>query len=229
MIIVFVILYSRFSQLTPSYGAVQWHLYSPIKSSQLPPNQHGELAHSLISAKNIEREKTLCFEWSEIATNWCTQAYTTAVETYGPHMANIWGAHTIPICSPFVRHRGKISKTTKSYVAHMLSNIWGNLWATLQHMGKCGHFCIQISPSVWTAYGEYTGNTPKATSNKTSPFPCWCSTLKDSQVSTKFVLKVCLLSKKMAEWILDQRPPGADEILTWQQASVFAFSINLML
>ena len=126
------------------------------------------------------------------------------------HMGHIWRTYgeTIrsPLCSPFVRHRGKISNTTKSCVAHMLSNIWGNLWATLQHMGKCGHFCIQISPSVWTAYGEHTGNTPKATPNKTSPFPYWCSTLKDSQVSTKFVLKVRLLSTKMAEWILDRRP-----------------------
>ena len=105
-----------------------------------------------------------------------------------------------------------------------------------EHMGKCGHFCIQISSSehmgniwetygehmgniwgtygkhmgniwehmgnIWGTYGEHMGSTP----NKTFPFPCWCSTLKDSQASTKFVLKVCLLSTKMAEWILDRRP-----------------------
>ena len=71
--------------------------------------------------------------------------------------------HMFPIRSPYVRHMGKISKTTKSYVAHMLSNIWGNLWATQQHMGKCGHFCIQISSSehmgnIWGTYGKHMGN-----------------------------------------------------------------------
>ena len=158
-------------------------------------------------------------------------------------MGHVWGTygspcdpHMFPIRSPYVRHIGKISKTTKSYVAHMLSNIWGNLWATQQHvgkpmgyattygehMGKCGHFCIQISSSehmgsiwgtyrkhignIWETYGEHMGSTPKATPNKTSPFLCWCSILKDSQASTKFVLKVCLLSTKMAGWILDRRP-----------------------
>ena len=64
--------------------------------------------------------------------------------------------------------------------------------------------------NIWETYGEtygeHMGSTPKATPNKTFPFPCWCSTLKDSQASTKFVLKVCLLSTKMAKWILDRRP-----------------------
>ena len=165
-------------------------------------------------------------------------------------MGSLCDPHMFPIRSPYVRHMGKISKTTKSYVAHMLSNIWGNLWATQQHMGNiwgnvvlfafklallniCGT-CIwetygehmgniwgtygKHMGNIWETYGEHMGNiwgtygkhmgniwgtyrkhmgsTPKATPNKTFPFPCWCSTLKDSQASTKFVLKVCLLSTK---------------------------------
>ena len=138
--------------------------------------------------------------------------------TYGEHMGSPCDPRMFPIRSPYVRHMGKISKTTKSYVAHMLSNIWGNLWATQQHMGNIwGNvviFAFKLALlNIWGTYGEHMGNIwgtygkhMGSTPNKTFPFPCWCSTLKDSQASTKFVLKVCLLSTKMAEWILDRRP-----------------------
>ena len=93
---------------------------------------------------------------------------TTAVETYGPHMGNIWGADTIPICSPYVPHMfnmwGKFQKQPNHmYVAHMLSNIWGNLWATLQHMGNIwGNVVIFVFKlallNIWGTYGQHTGN-----------------------------------------------------------------------
>ena len=68
----------------------------------------------------------------------------------------------IPICSPYVRHI-EISKTTKSYVAHLLLNIWGNLWATLQHMGNIwGNvviFAFKLALlNIWAACGEHMGN-----------------------------------------------------------------------
>ena len=71
--------------------------------------------------------------------------------------------HMFPIRSPYVRHMGKISKTTKSYVAHMLSNIWGNLWATQQHMGNIwGNvviFAFKLALlNIWGTYGKHMGN-----------------------------------------------------------------------
>ena len=75
--------------------------------------------------------------------------------------------HMFPIRSPYVQHKGKISKTTKSYVAHMLSNIWGNLWAMQQHMGNIwGNVVIfafklallNIMGNILATYGEHTGN-----------------------------------------------------------------------
>ena len=91
------------------------------------------------------------------------QSKPMGAATYGEHMGRPCDPHTFPIRSPYVRHMGKISKTTKSFVAHMLSKIWGNLWATQQHMGKCGHFCIQISfsehiGSIWGTYWQHMGN-----------------------------------------------------------------------
>ena len=83
--------------------------------------------------------------------------------TYGEHMGSPCGPHMFPIRSPYVRHMGKISKTTKSYVAHMLSNIWGNLWATQQHMGNIwGNvviFAFKLAlRNIWETYGEHMGN-----------------------------------------------------------------------
>ena len=92
---------------------------------------------------------------------------TTAVEnlwgTYGEHMGSPCDPHMFPIRSPYVRHMGKISKTTKSYVAHMLSNIWGNLWATQQHMGNIwGNvviFAFKLALlNIWGTYGKHMGN-----------------------------------------------------------------------
>ena len=112
------------------------------------------------------------------------------------HMGNIWGNVVIfafklallNIWGTYGKHMGNIWET---YGEHM-----GNIWETYgEHMGN-----------IWGTYGKHMGSTPKATPNKTFPFPCWCSTLKDSQASTKFVLKVCLLPTKMAKWILDRRP-----------------------
>ena len=129
-------------------------------------------------------------------TRWCTKKHYCSRNlwgTYGEHMENIWGARAIPICSPYVRHMGKISKTTKSYVAHMLSNIWGNLWATQQHMGNIwgnvvifafklallniwgtyGKHMGNIWGNIWETYGEHMGNIwgahPKQ--HPTKPFP----------------------------------------------------------
>ena len=71
-------------------------------------------------------------------------------------------------------------------------NIWADVVilalkvSTSEHMG-----------SIWETYGEHTlyGQYPEQ-HKQTSPFPCCCSTLKLSQASTKFVLKVILLTKK---------------------------------
>ena len=85
------------------------------------------------------------------------------VETYGEHMGSPCDPHMFPIRSPYVRHMGKISKTTKSYVAHMLSNIWENLWATQQHMGNIwGNvviFAFKLALlNIWGTYGKHMGN-----------------------------------------------------------------------
>ena len=96
--------------------------------------------------------------------------------------------HTFPICSTY----GENFKNNQSYVAHMLSNIWGNLWATQQHMGNIwgnvvifafklallniwaayGEHMGKHMGNIWGTYGKHMGSTPKATPNKTSPFPC---------------------------------------------------------
>ena len=62
-------LYSRFSQLSPSKPAIQWHLYPLIKSSQLPPDWHGELAHSRISGHD-KRTQNLTLKHTGMLTRW---------------------------------------------------------------------------------------------------------------------------------------------------------------
>ena len=85
--------------------------------------------------------------------------------TYGEPLRSPYVPHTFPICSTY----GENFKNNhaKSYVAHMLSNIWGNLWATQQLMGNIwGNvviFCIQIGSSehmgsIWGTYGKHMGN-----------------------------------------------------------------------
>ena len=65
---------------------------------------------------------------------------------YGEHMGNIWGTYG--------EHMGNIWGT---YGKHM-----GNIWETYgEHMGN-----------IWGTYGKHMGSTPKATPNKTVPFPC---------------------------------------------------------
>ena len=89
-----------------------------------------------------------------------------------------------------------------------------NIWAETSTYGK--HIWadvvilalkVSISEhmgSIWETYGEHTlyGQYPEQ-HKQTSPFPCCCSTLKLSQASTKFVLKVFLLTKKIADWIME--------------------------
>ena len=78
-------------QLTPSYGAVQWHLYPPIKSSQLPPNQHGELAHSSISAEIINQKDPK----NETFTRQKVKMWLTSIPTHASATsANFVSTHT---------------------------------------------------------------------------------------------------------------------------------------
>ena len=159
--------------------------------------------------------------------------------------------HMFPIRSPYVRHMGKISKTTKSYVAHMLSNIWGNLWATQQHMGNIwGNvviFAFKLAllniwgtygkhmGNIWGTYGKHMGNIWETYGEHTQSniqqnlsLPL----LKQHPQGQSCFHKVCFESLFIIN--KDGRMNSgstarADEILTWQQASVFAFSIHLML
>ena len=100
-------------------------------------------------------------------------------------------------------------------------------------MGKCGHFCIQISSSehmgniwetygehmgniwgtygkhmgnIWETYGEHMGNIWGAHPTKPFPSPADAAPSRTVRLPQSLFLKVCLLSTKMAEWILDRRP-----------------------
>ena len=100
--------------------------------------------------------------------------------TYGLHMGSPYAAHMQPTCRVF-------SKTTKLYVAHMLSNImvtYGekqiNIGAELQHMGNTYGQMWSFShwkwafPNIWAAYGEHMGTIPYTVnthSNTSKPLP----------------------------------------------------------
>ena len=135
---------------------------------------------------------------------------TTASKTYGPHMGYIWAAHMRPICSPYVECFQKQPNCMWPICCLTYGNIWRK---TNQHMGRASTYgkhiwadvvilALKVSTSqhmgsIWETYGEHTlyGQYPEQ-HKQTSPFPCCCSTLKLSQASTKFVLKVFLLTKK---------------------------------
>ena len=77
--------------------------------------------------------------------------------TYGEHMGSPYDPHMFPI------YMGKVSKQPNRMWPHMLSNIWGNLWATLQHMGNIwGNvviFAFKLALlNIWAAYWEHIGN-----------------------------------------------------------------------
>ena len=145
--------------------------------------------------------------------------------TYGEHMGSRYDPHMFPICSTYGENfknnqiiMWPICCLTYGETYGLSYNIWGTygeMWSFLhsnqlfrtygEHKGNIWETYGEHMGNIWGTYGKHMGSTPKATPNKTSPFPCSCSTLKDSQASTKFALKVRLLSTKMVEWILDRR------------------------
>ena len=114
-----------------------------------------------------------------------TCSSTTAVETYGPHMGNIWGALVIPICSPYVPHMfdiwGKFQKQpnhlwpicclTYGETYGLRNNIWGNvvifafklaflnIWAAYgEHIGNIWETYGEHMGNIWGTYGKHMGN-----------------------------------------------------------------------
>ena len=161
--------------------------------------------------------------------------------------------HMFPIRSPYVRHMGKISKTTKSYVAHMLSNIWGNLWATQQHMGNIWGYVVIFAfklalLNIWGTYGKHMGNIwgtyGKHMGNIWGTYGkhmgnIWETYGEHTQSNTQQNLSLPLLMQHPqgqsgfhrvcfeSLFIINKdgrmnsgSTARADEILTWQQASV---------
>ena len=152
-------------------------------------------------------------------------------------MGSPYAAHMQPICGPYVECFQKQPNCMRPICCLTYGNIWRK---TNQHMGRASTYgkhiwadvvilALKVSTSqhmgsIWETYGEHTlyGQYPEQ-HKQTSPFPCCCSTLKLSQASTKFVLKVFLLTKN------SRLNYGDDEILTCKRASAFAFTIHLTL
>ena len=186
-------------------------------------------------------------------------------------MGNIWGARAIPICSPYVPHMFDIWGKFQKQPNHMwpiCCLTYGETYGLRNNiiMGKCGHFCIQISSSehmgnIWETYGEHMGNIwgniwgtyGKHMGNIWETYGehmgnIWETYGEHTQSNTQQNLSLPLLMqhpqgqsgfhKVCFESLFIINKDGrmnsgstarADEILTWQQASVFAFSIHLML
>ena len=155
------------------------------------------------------------------------------------NIGRIWGTYRQPICSPYVTTHGQFQKQPNHTWPIMLSNVWENLRAELQQWGTCGQmwsFCIQ-NELFWT-YGQHMGKRmgiicgaylklPINTQSNTQQNLSLPLLMQHPQVQSSFH-QICFESPFIIN--KDGRMNSeADEILTWQQASAFVFTIHLML
>ena len=139
-------------------------------------------------------------------------------------MGYIWATYGQPICGPYAAHMWPIcrvfSKTTKLYVAHMLSNImvtYGkkqiNIWAELQHMGNTYGLMWSFSHwkwallNIWAAYGKHMGSIPymvNTNSNTSKPLPSPADAAPLNSVKLPpSLFESIFINKKIADWIME--------------------------